>query len=252
MYFCNITGNIFDLSDSEKNREFFPKFGCISRFRAISYILTKMLYNEVKILANLEINKNIKCIGMSDVGYDTILREKFDYINTYYHTEPYLDIYNEEHYNNYKNLDFIISTDVFEHIEPFLGVQNAFNNLFKMLKKGGFIVFSVPYNENGEHLEHYPNLYKYEITKKNSGYVLYNTTIDGKQEEFNNLCFHGGPGNVLEMRIFSKKSITAFLENSGFTDIIFHSITDDMNKYGIFWTPTNDSNNSLIITATKP
>jgi SAM-dependent methyltransferase len=251
MYQCNITGNFFNLEDSEKMREFHQRFGCVSRFRAVSYVLTKILFNEVKILSEIEKNKKIKCIGMSDSGYDKILEDKFDYINTYYHTEPYLDIYNNKHCDKYNELDFIISTDVFEHIDPFPGVQNAFNNLFKMLKKGGFIVFSVPYDENGEHLEHYPNLFKYKIVKKGEDYILYNTTVDGVKEEFNNLCFHGGPGNVLEMRLFSKKSIISFLEKSGFADITFHNITEDMNKYGIFWSPTNNNNSSLIISAKK-
>lgn len=85
MFCCNITGKFFNLKNSEKYREHFPKFGCISRFRAISYVLTKILFNEVKILSKIEQNKNIKCIGMSDVGYDAILEDKFDYTNTYYH-----------------------------------------------------------------------------------------------------------------------------------------------------------------------
>lgn len=102
---------------------------------------------------------------MSDSGWATIFEKKFNYINTYYHTSPYLDIYNEEHIINYNNLDFIISSDVFEHINPLPSIQYAFDNLYKILNKGGYIIFSVPFT-NGEHHEHFPNLFKYNIEKK--------------------------------------------------------------------------------------
>jgi len=55
---------------------------------------------------------------------------------------------------------------------------------------------------------------------------------------------------------FSKKSVTFFLEEAGFTDILFYEINEDMKKYGIFWSPEdgnnhNNHNNSLIISAKK-
>ncbi len=163
-----------------------------------------------------------------------------------------MDIYNENHVNNYTNLDFIISSDVFEHINPYPSVQIAFNNLYKILKPGGFIIFSVPYTHE-EHKEHYPNLYNYKIIKNKKGkYVLKNKTIDNKIEKFKKLFFHGGPGSVLEMRVFSKKSIISFFEKSGFTDIIFYDINEDMKKYGIFWSDNDSYNSSLIISAKKP
>jgi hypothetical protein len=121
-----------------------------------------------------------------------------------------------------------------------------------MLKCNGSFIFSVPYT-NGEHEEHFPNLYKYEIKKlDNDKFILQNTTIDNKIETFEKLCFHGGPGNVLEMRIFSKKSIISFLEKSGFVDITFYEINEDMEKYGIFWAKDNNDDCSLIISAKEP
>lgn len=250
-FVCNITGNQFDLNDNEKHREMATRFGFNSRFRAICYIFCKLFYGECKILNSLENNKNLKGIGMSDSGWAHIFEKKFNYINTFYHTSPYLDIYNNEHVKNYNELDFIISSDVFEHIDPFPSLQHAFNNLYKMLKCGGSIIFSVPYT-NGEHKEHFPNLYNYKIVKENGIYILYNTTIENKTETFNNLHFHGGPGNVLEMRVFSKKSIISFLEKSGFVNITFYDITEDMKKYGIFWSKDGFDDCSLIISAKKP
>lgn len=66
-----------------------------------------------------------------------------------------------------------------------------------MLKFNGFIFFSVPFWHD-EYKEHYPSLYNYEIKKENNEYILYNTTIDRKQENFKNLVFHGGPSSTLE------------------------------------------------------
>ena len=120
------------------------RFGYNSRFRAICYVFTKLFYGECKLLSNLQNNKSINGIGMSDSGWATIFSNKFNYINTFYHTSPYLDIYNEVHLQNYNNLDFIISSDVFEHIDPYPSLQKAFDNLYKMLKNGGHIIFSVP------------------------------------------------------------------------------------------------------------
>lgn len=189
----------------KKHREGGSRFGFNCRFRAMCYVFCKIFYGECKIMCNLEKNKNLKGIGMSDSGWAKLFEDKFNYKNTYYHTSPYLDIYDNEHVKNYSDLDFIISSDVFEHIYPFPSIQIAFDNLFRMLKCGGFIIFSVPFTYD-EHKEHYPNLYNHKIEMNKDGeYILHNITIDNKIEIFNNLCFHGGPGNTLEMRLFSKK-----------------------------------------------
>lgn len=253
-FICNITGQSFNLRDDEKHRELGSRFGYNCRFRAICYIFCKIFYGECKIICNLEKNKNLKGIGMSDSGWAKLFEEKFNYINTYYHTSPYLDIYSNEHVKNYTDLDFIITSDVFEHINPLPSLQIAFDNLFRMLKSGGYVIFSVPFTY-GQHKEHYPNLYDYKIELNNNNeYILYNTTVDNKKETFNNLCFHGGPGNVLEMRQFSKQSIISFFENSGFIDIVFYEINEDMNKYGIFWNRNNINinNKDLLVSAKKP
>lgn len=248
---CNITGNIFDLNDQEKNRELASRFGYNSRFRAICYVFTVLFYGECKVLSDLPINKSLKGIGMSDSGWATIFEEKFNYTNTFYHKSPFLNIYNREHVSNFSDLDFIISSDVFEHIEPYPSIQQAFNNLNLMLKCNGRLIFSVPYSF-GEHKEHFPNLYDYKIVNEDGKYTLHNRTKDNKTEIHEDLCFHGGTGLVLEMRIFSKKSIEYYLAKAGFVDIVFNSITSDMMKYGIFWSKNGNNDSGLIISARKP
>ena len=253
VYICNITGKVFDLDDSEKNRESGMRFGYSSRFRALCLALSKSLYDgEVKIMTSIEVDKTIRGIGMSDGIIANLLEEKYDYTNTFFDCEPFLDIYNDTHVSRFRNLDFIISSDVFEHISPYPDLQIAFNNLYAMLKVGGSLVFSVPFS-TGRHIEHFPNLYDYSVAtiENEDGKIyheLYNTTRNNEEEVFKDLCFHGGAGSTLEMRVFSRSSVRSFLTHAGFIDINFHEITDELKEYGIFW---GAENCSLVITARR-
>ena len=233
MYVCNLSGKEFTLEDKEKRREGAHVFGLNSRLRAIIYVLTKVIKCN-QVLNNVRPNKNIKGIGMSDAeNLASALSKKFSYANTFYHTKPFLDIYNNEHVSSYYNLDFITSSDVFEHISPYPNVQIAFNNLYKMLKVGGYIIFSVPFIYDN-YYEHFPSLYKYsiEFDKKLNKHYIKNKTITGSEEliysfkningENKDLCFHGGPGSTLEMRIFSREVLVKHLEKAGFKEITFY------------------------------
>ena len=82
---------------------------------------------------------------MSDSGWANLFEQKFDYTNTFYHKEPFLNIYDDNHVKKYNDMDFCISSDVFEHIEYRPGLQKAFNNVNHMLKIDGVFIFSVPY-----------------------------------------------------------------------------------------------------------
>ena len=260
MYICNASGNSFTLTENQKHREGGNVFGLNCRLRAIIYVLTNVIKCD-KILNNVTPNKNIKGIGMSDApNLASALSKKFNYINTFYHTEPFLDIYNNDHLSRYNNLDFIISSDVFEHISPYPNIQIAFDNLFKMLKTGGHIIFSVPFIYDN-YYEHFPSLYKYSIELDNlkNKYYIQNRTIDGKDEildkcktpsgEISDLCFHGGPGSTLEMRIFTQDVLIKHLKDSGFKEITFYNPNDkiDMQEYGIFW----ENKCSLVCSAKK-
>lgn len=234
-YQCNITGQSFNLDNKEIGREKSYAFKFTSRDRAIVYCLLYRLGLSAYSL-NILKNKEITGIGMTDSGLlAKALCESFLYTNTFFHQKPYLDIYNLEHVNEFLNLDFIICSEVFEHISPYPGLNVAFYNLYRMLKKNnGILIFSVPYNLT-EHREHFPSLYNYEIIYENNQYILNNITQDGQSEKFTDLVFHGGPGETLEMRQFSKISIENYLKNAGFKNIIFHEIDNNMEKYGIFW-----------------
>jgi 2-polyprenyl-3-methyl-5-hydroxy-6-metoxy-1,4-benzoquinol methylase len=107
------------------------------------------------------IRKDILDIGMSDrIGYANLLNKKFSYENTFCDYEPKLDIMNlaEKHLCKY---NFVIFTEVFEHILPPL--QHAFDDLFRLLKPSGCLVFSVPYTSTAKTIEHFPGPRDYEI-----------------------------------------------------------------------------------------
>ena len=187
------------------------------------------------------VKPNIKGIGMSDAAiYAVPLEEKLGYTNTYYHKEPMIDITSIPAHME-ETLDFIICTDVFEHIEP--PVSHAFENARKLLKPNGVLIFTVPYNKEKRTKEHFPDLYKYEILKEDGFYILKNTTRDGIEQIFNNLIFHGGPGATLEMRYFSESSLTENLRDAGFANVVIYK--EPVFEHGIYW----DCDTSLPIAA---
>lgn len=163
--------------------------------------------------------------------YASILKEKFSYQNTYYHKRPLFDITKIKE-SDHNKFDFVISSDVFEHVlSP---IQLAFDNLYKVMKPNGALIFSVPYKMHGETEEHFPLLNDFSIEKEASGnWILTNKKENGDVEQFSNLIFHGGPGSTLEMRLFSVESLIVNLQKAGFVDIRVHSKPAFEN--GIFW-----------------
>jgi SAM-dependent methyltransferase len=163
-YHCNICGGRNQLESHQFSREgaICEKCGANARFRGIIHILANLLEKgENTNLQEWQIRKHIFGIGMSDSpGYANLLKKKFSYENTFFDHEPKLDIIDlaEKYLGKY---DFVISTEVFEHILPPL--QHAFDNLFRLLRPGGCLVFSVPYTCTAPTVEHFPGLREYEI-----------------------------------------------------------------------------------------
>ena len=71
------------------------------------------------------------------------------------------------------------------------------------------------------------------MVTRNGKSLLYNDTIDKRHQEFNNLVFHGGEGETLEMRIFSEKGVLENLGAAGFTDVRIRDET--CLEHGIIW-----------------
>jgi len=225
---CNICSHENNVPLSSLTREEATCSGCGStvRMRSMVQILTAELFG--KSLAIDEISPprpDIVGIGMScwEV-YASRLAHKIKYINTFYHQEPFLDITNIED-KWVDKLDFVVSTDVFEHVAP--PISRAFSNVRRLLNRNGVFILSVPFDRpgepNAETKEWFPNLHDWKLEEVEGRWILHNITRDGKKEIFDNLCFHGGPGTTLEMRLFSEASLLRELITAGFDDITIYS-----------------------------
>ena len=243
---CNICGKTCIAPEKYiVGREVPSCSSCMSnrRFRTLIAGLSIEIYGKAKPIYQFE-RKHFNGLGMSDSEiYAGRLADKLNYTNTFYHKEPFLDITNikENHINSF---DFIITSDVFEHIpQP---VESAFNNLYKLLKPNGIVIFSVPYVTEGQTIEHFPNLFEYKIVEEHGKKVLYNTTKQGAKQVYKNLRFHGGDGATLEMRCFSENSLLELIHNTGFTDIKIHN--QEIHEFGILF----NYNGSHVISMRKP
>lgn len=231
---CNICGtaNAGLAKDMDRERAPCTHCGSVMRFRTLAAVLSLRLFGEVKILSELQPGQPIRGVGMSDAHcYGGVLAEKLQYTNTYYHCEPLLDIMQPAQ-QWLGNNDFVITSDVFEHTPP--PAQQAFDNLYKLLKPGGVVIFSVPYMLMPNTREHFPNLHDFKIRQDEQGeWVLDNVTKDGVHEEFRKLCFHGGPGSTLEMREFAQSAVEEHFRRAGFVDLRIHN--EPYFEHGIFW-----------------
>ncbi len=231
---CNICGyRLLATQDAISAREVRSCFACGStlRFRAIMAALQSSLDGDgqVRVLERLPRRKHLTGIGMSDAGvYANTLASKFGYTNTFFHTEPLLDIRSPAAHQ-IGQFDFVVSSDVLEHVDG--PPQRAFRNLHALLKPGGTLAFTVPYATEGATVEHYPELHDYRIEGQGAARVLVNVTTDGREQRFGDLCFHGGDGSTLELRRFSYPDLVRLLEAAGFRDIRLHDA--DHPEWGI-------------------
>ena len=216
---CNICGNRCSHPAAALTRESTSCRSCGSsvRMRSMIHALSCALFGRSLALPDFPDDPSLRGVGMSDwLGYADPLEKKLGYVNTYYHKEPRLDITAIAE-KDVDSVDFIISTDVFEHVCP--PVQVAFENTLKMLRPHGAFVFSVPFKTDGHTVEHFPDLHDFRIEEREGQRVLVNTTKSGEQQEFGNLIFHGGEGDTLEMRLFSLGDLMRDLAKAGFQDV---------------------------------
>ena len=206
------------------------------RFRAIIQVLTTELFGESLRISQIHPRrKNVAGVGLSCwEGYAVPLARKLGFANTFFHKAPRLDITDVTGLAE-GQLDFLIASDVFEHVDP--PVQRAFDNVRRVLKPDGIFVFSVPFTDPGVKgipaVEHYPELFDYEVLKKGDSYVVRNITRDGTVQVFEDPVFHGGPGSTLELRLFSEASIIEAMLCAGFADVKIYGGNDP--AHGIVW-----------------
>ena len=205
--------------------------GSTARMRSVIRLLALELFQRNLALPDFPVHPEIKGLGLSDWdGYAIPLKRKLGYENTFYHQEPRLDISNPDPAIQ-GTLDFLIASDVFEHVVP--PVSRAFEGARKLLKPTGVLIFTAPYSLNPDDVEHYPELDRYKLARSMWGRrVLVNTTRDGRCQKFPDPVFHGGPGNTIEMRLFSEAGLLRSFRNAGFIPRIWNE--PDL-EHGIFW-----------------
>lgn len=209
-----------------------PWCGATLRERTLIRALCRHFFAADLPLPRFPFRKDLCGFSMSDrAGLARRLAKRFDYRNTFYHRKPRLDILHVPD-EWLQSLDFLISSDVLEHVVPPVGA--AFANLRRLLKPGGLLLLSVPWVPAGETTEHFPELFDFSVDPAApDGPVLRNRTRDGRQQEFRSLVFHGGPGKTLEMRVFSKSGLLRELENAGFANV--RILAEEHPPFGICW-----------------
>jgi hypothetical protein len=232
-YKCNICGRNCKTPVLDLGREK-PSCVCGStvRSRSIVHLLSTELFGRSLALPDFPLRPDLHGWGMSDAGYTDLLSQKTGYINTYYDRDPRFDITASLDANVEGTLDFLISTEVFEHVAP--PISRAFVNARRLLKPTGVLIFTVPYSLEAVTHEHFPDLYHYELIEKSGGaFALKNITVDGREQIFEDLIFHGGVGTTLEMRVFSQSGLMAELEQAGFTNIKL--CPEPCWEFGVYW-----------------
>ena len=232
---CNICGAVCKRLAGPPGREVPSCTACGStvRLRGLIALLSRELFGVELTIPDFPVSKGIRGFGMSDPPeLAGLLEEKFEYTNTFYHQEPRLDVADptaEQLQARTGQYDFILSSEVLEHVSP--PVERAFANLNKLLKPNGLLLLTVPYRIDGQTAEHYPELHEYSLAAPGGRTVLVNRRRDGSIEVFENLSFHGGDGSTLEMRIFSEPSLKEILARAGFTSV--QVATEDIPEFGV-------------------
>lgn len=230
---CNICGSSVSASVTAVCDRELPSCGACGsnlRFRTIISGLSQGIFGEAIALPDFPKRLDISGVGLSDSAiYADRLAAKLTYRNTFLHTEPFLDI-TDVSSAPFRELDFLISSDVFEHVAP--PIDRAFRNARHLLKPGGAFVFSVPFGLDRT-TEHFPNLHKYVIESTEDGHVLINETSGGAVERFEELVFHGGAGATLEMRVFGLEDLRVLLTEHGFVAPLL--LNASFPQFGIDW-----------------
>jgi hypothetical protein len=225
---CNLCGAYNDLQQFATEP---ASCACGSnvRSRALIHLLSMELFGRSLFLPEFPQLKGIRALGMTDKEcYAKTLGEKFDYTNTYYDREPRLD-FTSAHPDLYGKYDFILSSDVLEHVAP--PVQRVMEEVHSMLKPTGFFGATIPCNPDNRMREHFPELHEYRVVRLGHSPVLINRRRDGLLEIRDDLSFHGGVGPTLEMRQFAVAFLEPMLERAGFLEV--QLLVDDVPPIGV-------------------
>lgn len=213
---CNLCESNNNSAWASLEREGSSCSGCGSSVRQ------RQLFDAIESVFAKASKHKMSILGLSDaptIQKRLSFEKKFDYLNTEFDSQPRLDI-TKPSIVFYKSADIVLSSDVLEHV--FFPPVKALIGTLKLLKPGGTLILTVPYSQQTSTVEHFPWMRGYRVEKQLTGeYVVIGSDENQKERHVENPVFHGGPGNTLEMRLFSKQDLEQQLLNSGFIDIKF-------------------------------
>ena len=202
------------------------------RFRSVIAALSLHFHGVSLALEDFPSRPELVGVGMSDwEGYAVRLRRSFGYDNTYFDEQTRLDIMAPVPHALASSCDFVVSSDVLEHVVP--PYQSALRHVREMLKPGGLLVLTVPMRSMPATDEHFPDLHQWDVVMLGSERVLVNRTATGELQVFGNLVYHGGPGVTLEMRVFGRSELVAALGAAGFVNV--REFDRPIPEHGIEW-----------------
>ncbi len=223
---CNICG---ERCQAEEERLLDPSqpptcdgCGSNSRARAIIHLFSLELFGTSLLMQDFPPLRTLRGLGLSDwAGYADRFEDLFAYQNTFYHLEPGFDI-TEAHPQDHSRYDFVIASEVFEHVRP--PVEQALAEARRLLVPGGRMILSVPYSLDEQTIERFPSLHRFSVAEVDGSPVLVNRRADGVLEAFEGLVFHQGPRTTdasLEVRLFSRSGLEQALHEAGFAGVKF-------------------------------
>jgi SAM-dependent methyltransferase len=123
--------------------------GSISRDRIMMWVLANT-NSKTSNLSSIPENKNIRILESTATrGHTKILDSKFEYFNTIFDPNAIKENIDPKKYADFQKLhfidnyfDYILASDVFEHIRL---DDNAYSEVFRTLKPGGYFLMTVPF-----------------------------------------------------------------------------------------------------------
>jgi SAM-dependent methyltransferase len=236
-FICNLCGARNCVETGALDRESPSCSGCGSsvRTRGLMLALSMELFGVRLTVAEFPRVKSLRGIGTSDANqYAAQLVGKLDYRNTFYDREPRFDLANPAASTasgvEVGTLDFIISSEVFEHVPP--PVERAFENAARLLKPNGVLIMTVPYSLEASMREHYPDLHEFGFATVGGEQVLVNRSKTGEIRVFEHPVFHrSGNEGSLEVREFNETDLVTLLRGAGFRDVKIYS--ENCPEFGI-------------------
>jgi hypothetical protein len=215
---CAVCGHPVDIDKGPLHRELQTCADCGScpRFCGLALGVQKLVHDGPweRPLCDLADLRAVIAIGISDDDrLARVFEEKFSYTNTFFHKEPHLDICSKESCSGYR-ADLIICSDVIEHTAS--APMIALSNMFHMLTPGGGLVLSAPTFSLDSTIEWYGGMADMEISEEAGRPIVRWRNKRGTVYVDTDPVFHGGPGQVLELRLISHSELLAVARSVGF------------------------------------